>query len=168
VLQVSEKDSVPGKRTQNPYDVDANLTSASDTDGKQPSKQNILLVYPFVGGESIELATAPLDLCPGYGTALDETHLKQGDKDLQCLQAAASSGRNHTLMISRDDQSKLLPKTYVNDTIIDFWLQWITRKEYSYKSSLHCFTAHFYSTLLEHGCEGVTGWTMKKGLDMFC
>ncbi len=33
---------------------------------------------------------------------------------------------------------------------------------------MHCFTTHFYSTLLEHGCEGVTRWTTKKGFDIFC
>ncbi len=96
VLQVSEEETAPLKGNQEPYDVDAHHTPAKGIDGKQPSKEKVMLVYPFVGGESIELATASLDLCLGYGTMLDDTHLELGDKELRCLRVVASSGRNHT------------------------------------------------------------------------
>jgi hypothetical protein len=51
MIQESEKASAPGNGTQQPYDIDANQIHASDTDGKQPSKEKILLVYPFVDGK---------------------------------------------------------------------------------------------------------------------
>jgi hypothetical protein len=38
--------------------------------------------FSFVGGQSVELATAPLDLCMGFSTNLDEEHLNL-DKQLQ-------------------------------------------------------------------------------------
>ena len=168
VLQETEKNSASSKAVDQLVDADADHDAGSYTDRKQPSKKDVILVYPFIGGECIELATAPLDLCLGHGTKLDDKHLKLGDTELRNLQKAHSTSSFHTLSFTKLDRSKLLPRTYVNDTIIDFWFRWITRKEYPHKSTVHCFTTHFYTTLLDQGCEGVTRWTTKRGIDIFC
>jgi len=168
LLQDTEKISASSKAVDQVVDADANHDAGSYTDRKQPSKKDVILVYPFIGGECIELATAPLDLCLGHGTKLDDKHLKLGDTELRNLQKAHSTSSFHTLSFTKLDWSKLLPRTYVNDTIIDFWFRWITRKEYPHKSTVHCFTTHFYTTLLDQGCEGVTRWTTKRGIDIFC
>jgi len=82
-------------------------------------EDGILLVYPFVGGLDIELAAASLTeasevLAPG---GIDSSHIKK-------LQHEAAVGRSHYLSINTGDRDRLLPKEYLNDTVVDFWMRW--------------------------------------------
>jgi Ulp1 protease family, C-terminal catalytic domain len=60
---------------------------------------------------------------------------------------------------------RLEPGIYLNDTLIDFWLQWIWRN--CDKSNIHYFTTLFFTTLEKKGTDGVSRWTEKRGVDVF-
>jgi Ulp1 protease family, C-terminal catalytic domain len=60
---------------------------------------------------------------------------------------------------------RLGPGVYLNDTLIDFWLQWIWRN--CEKSNIHYFTTLFFTTLEKKGAVGVSRWTEKRGVDIF-
>jgi Ulp1 family protease len=66
-----------------------------------------------------------------------------------------------------EDQAKIKDGQFWNDNLIDLWMRWISRKESSSQSAVNFFTAHFYSTLVRDGVDGVSKWTTKKGIDIF-
>jgi Ulp1 family protease len=104
---------------------------------------------------AIERAATDLQLCMGYSTSLDEAHSVKNELQLMKIQRSASSGKSHFLTLIKEDQDQLQPGKYLNDTIVEFWMQWISRKEAMSRSSVHFFTSHFYTTLLNDRVEGV-------------
>lgn len=86
--------------------------------------EDILLVYPFNGDAAeIEKSAEGLteargrDFVPDYA-ALTVT----GDADND--DSAKFSGRGHYMTIRVADYERLEPEEYLNDTLIDFWMQW--------------------------------------------
>ena len=43
----------------------------------------------------------------------------------------------------------------------------ITRKSDPLDNSVHCFSSHFFTTLVDKGAAGVQKWTAKKGINVF-
>eukprot|EP00814_Leptocylindrus_danicus_P021932 CAMPEP_0116004258 /NCGR_PEP_ID=MMETSP0321-20121206/502_1 /TAXON_ID=163516 /ORGANISM="Leptocylindrus danicus var. danicus, Strain B650" /LENGTH=1022 /DNA_ID=CAMNT_0003472539 /DNA_START=186 /DNA_END=3255 /DNA_ORIENTATION=- len=76
------------------------------------------------------------------------------------------STRSHFLTIRNEDLERLEQGEFLNDTLVDFWMQWIWRKEPA-ESKVHFFTSHFFTTLQENDVQGVSSWTVKKGIDIF-
>jgi sentrin-specific protease 7 len=57
---------------------------------------------------------------------------------------------------------------FLNDTLLDFWLIWITRNESEKDFVIYVFNAKFYTKMLEEdGVKKVTNWTTKWDLDIF-
>ncbi len=56
---------------------------------------------------------------------------------------------------------------FVNDNVVDFWMRWVTRKEFPTESSVHIFSSHFYTQLRTKGYDAVTTWTSNRGINIF-
>ncbi len=148
-------------------DGNKDVVNAESTSVNSQRKDYELLNYPFVGGFEIEKATKVLCLCRGTGKALDEKHSSREEIQLLQLHQAASNGQNTQVTLYKCDRETLRHGTYINDNLIDFWMCWSTRKESKFKSCVHIFSTHAYSTLVNDGVGGVSRWTTRKGLDIF-
>jgi hypothetical protein len=113
---------------------------------KPPVKEDILLVYPFLDGEAIEKAAQWL--------LLYEERQCTASFLLQ-LQQQKCHPRNVLLIISKKDHECLNPGKWLNDILIDFWMQWITWMELQPDSLIHIFTTHFYTKLSTEEVESV-------------
>eukprot|EP00586_Coscinodiscus_wailesii_P008142 CAMPEP_0172521924 /NCGR_PEP_ID=MMETSP1066-20121228/292848_1 /TAXON_ID=671091 /ORGANISM="Coscinodiscus wailesii, Strain CCMP2513" /LENGTH=710 /DNA_ID=CAMNT_0013304887 /DNA_START=982 /DNA_END=3114 /DNA_ORIENTATION=- len=149
-------------------------------DAKQDGDSSrLLLVFPFtVDKELMEDAAKELNEPRGYFVGQDEQNekgvseaLDTSEETMANCSTSAESGANkvrkHYLTIRGDDYNRLDPYEYLNDTLIDFWMQWIWRHENPAQSKVHFFTSHFYTTLLEDGVDAVSSWTRKKCIDVF-
>jgi hypothetical protein len=77
-------------------------------------RQDVLLVFLFLGGDNVEKASVGLPLCDtGDDFTCSQLITNQLDK---------SVGRNHLQSITQFDCDSLKEATYVNDVIVDFWL----------------------------------------------
>jgi Ulp1 family protease len=54
----------------------------------------------------------------------------------------------------------------LNDNLIDFWMQLITRMEFQPDSSIHVCTTHFYTKLEDEGVNSILRWAATKGIDV--
>jgi len=80
----------------------------------------------------------------------------------------ASPSRTHYVSIRQDDKDRLCPGQFLNDSLVDFWMRWISRGEPQGKDSdVHFFTSHFMTTLKKDGPKAVYSWTAKKNIDVF-
>jgi len=76
--------------------------------------------------------------------------------------------RTHYVTIRKDDVERLNPMEFLNDSLVDFWMRWISRGEsQKLNSPVHFFTSHFMSTLKDDGPEAVSSWTAKKNINIF-
>jgi Ulp1 family protease len=94
-------------------------------------------------------------------------HAARDEDTLTRLQQYASRGRQHIVLVFHCDREKVNDGQYWNDNLIDLWIRWTTWKESTSQSAAHFFSTHFYTTLLNEGVEGVSKWTMNKGIDVF-
>lgn len=84
-------------------------------------EEDVVLVYPFAGDKtSIERASSGLEVLGNFG--------RDSDSELVLLDQAekeeSGGSRGHTLTISVGDCKRLAPGTFLNDTLIDFFMQW--------------------------------------------
>jgi hypothetical protein len=99
---------------------------------------DVLLVYPFVYSTEIEKAAMQLSLC-AYRPNISTDYVK-----LQCEKVVR---RNHIVTIIRHDWNSLQGQSFVNDSIIEFWLLWIGRHVSLQDSDILILGTHFYSQL---------------------
>jgi hypothetical protein len=114
----------------------------------QPGKDDVLFVYPFVGVQAIENATIELFLfqdCLSMPTVL-----------LQ-LQKQACEPKKSFVTVIKHDREWFCDGGWLNDNIINFWLQWVTRMESHPDSSIHTMITFFYTKL-----ESILHWTTKN------
>jgi Ulp1 family protease len=143
----------PSKRKKNPF-------------SSSKEKDEILLVYPFPEEQSkIEEAAIGLTL---FSTKSDSKRkeekkfLTPSDTPLEPRQ------RMHSVTIRVQDYDRLESEVWLNDSLVDLFMLWISRDiDDIYSSQHHIFTSHFYSTLTRKGVAGVTSWTAKKDIDIF-
>jgi len=95
----------------------SSIVKSTTTTDISKAKQQVILIYPFVGGERIEKAAKDLKL-----SAYNERVLCLDQ--LTAQQVEASTGRAHILTITVEDRDKLNPGEFLNDTLIDFWMRW--------------------------------------------
>jgi len=67
--------------------------------------------------------------------------------------------------IRSSDRDRLAPGEFLNDSIIDLWLRFISSNNNN--STCHFFTSHFYTMLKGKGPESVRKWSTAKNLDVF-
>ena len=91
-----------------------------NTKRKVHDSEKVLLVFPF-SDEGIDLEVAAVDL--KEASRLDTSFVPQtkncvnhGEKQIQ--------ERSHYLTIRNEDFARLEPGEFLNDTLIDFWMQW--------------------------------------------
>jgi sentrin-specific protease 1 len=58
------------------------------------------------------------------------------------------------ITIAIDDIRRLGPRTWLNDVVVDYYLNLITTED----KSVYCFTSYFYTSVLKHGINGVLNW----------
>ncbi len=126
----SAADKVPRAliSTHKPYHVQDSLcttgTTSPSTEAESPAVPVlVLLQYPFVGGGRIEKAAEGLKHCKGLTSSEEELHDISEEKILQLQQEA--TGRGRFIRITTVDRNEHLEeRKWLNDTIVDFWMQW--------------------------------------------
>lgn len=118
--------------------------------------EGALFTDPFLGGEYVESATKFLTLCD-YCSA--HSHTQQ-----ITYQLGKSVGRVWKEAIHQFDIDILKPCTYVNDTVINFWMLWITRYDVGDSSTVLMLNSHFYNKLCDTGVESVRRWSNRVDL----
>ena len=92
--------------------------------------------YPFLGGTLIEQATNVL--CYGQEKSVLAPH------QIMKLQEEKCHPKKIWIKVTLQDYKRLQPEVYLNDTVLDFWLNWITRNE-SEKDSIFLFSTHNFT-----------------------
>eukprot|EP00977_Amphora_coffeiformis_P006932 scaffold1511_cov170-Amphora_coffeaeformis.AAC.3 len=127
--------------------------------------EDVVLVYPFPGDKiAMEKAADGLVELSRFGLCNSPASTFPVDSEKE---EESSGTRTHCLTISVKDCNRLAPETYLNDTLIDFFMKWMTRNDAPDTSPCHYFSTHFYSKLCKEGPEGVQKWTERKGIDVF-
>lgn len=147
----------------------------------------ILLVYPFEGDKNsldaaanglLELGwqeslVAKADLVESkgdikLGPSPSSTSTTDNGSAENALTTTQNGQRTHFIEIRVEDYEKLDTGEWLNDSLVDMWMQWISRHIACKQSSnVHFFTSHFYTTLASEGAEGVRSWTAKKNINIF-
>eukprot|EP00804_Cyclotella_cryptica_P023147 CCRYP_000358-RA/>CCRYP_000358-RA protein AED:0.01 eAED:0.01 QI:1097/1/1/1/0.75/0.66/9/214/1028 len=149
-------------------------TRSRGTNKALSSENKLLVVYPFKVEEEIlqsisskltELSGHRLGVAEATESASETDDLDEGNDDgnEQEGQARDTSTRTHYLTIREDDKERLQPGQFLNDTLVDFWMSWISRnKSHRDSNDVHFFTSHFLTTLEDEGPRGVASWTLRK------
>ncbi|KAL3903413.1 MAG: hypothetical protein SGILL_010456, partial [Bacillariaceae sp.] len=128
--------------------------------------EDIILVYPFTKDDSVlqEAATGLPDFLvePSDNIAIAAASKKNSTA------LSTNRQRSHAVTIRVQDYGRLQPLTWLNDSLVDFYMLWISRgMENLQESDVHFFTSHFFTTLSKNGPAAVTSWTSKKNIDIF-
>ena len=85
------------------------------------------------------------------------------------ITANVSHGKKnfHTIKIQGKDYDKLAPGKYLNDTLIDFWINWLIYRMCNISDQVHVFPSQFYTKLEQEGVESVMSWTASRKIDIF-
>jgi hypothetical protein len=110
-----------------------------------------LLVYPFIAGNLMEVA--------GKGLLLGEDPVNCSSAHLLQLQQEKASQKKHFVTMQQEVIDRLQTGQYLNNCIIDFWMQWITRKEPMEENWIHIFNTQFFTALNDFGVDHVLQWT---------
>ena len=70
------------------------------------------------------------------------------------------------ISIRNKDVDRLKNGEWLNDSLIDFWNQWISRNK-GLDSMILLFTTHFVENLTKHGPQFVRTWTTKREREIF-
>jgi hypothetical protein len=145
----------------------------------------ILVVYPFgVGMNKMEAAADGLEelswseIPEGENQeSAESTNDKKSepgtlgtcDESSEHISTTMQTGqRSNFVEIRVEDYEKLDTGQWLNDSLVDMWMQWISRHTTCKQSSnFHFFTSHFYTTLASEGVNGVRSWTAKKNINIF-
>eukprot|EP00985_Skeletonema_marinoi_P016788 scaffold9065_cov239-Skeletonema_marinoi.AAC.1 len=146
---------------------------------KSNTSEKPLLVFPFNADEE-EFCTAASNLNElrlarqePASAASGRESVQPQDSDLDDPQVdnenekVKGSARTHYITIREDDIERLAPGEFLNDTLVDFWMKWISGAPNNPDSDVHIFTSHFMSTLWSDGAKAVSSWTAKKKIDIF-
>jgi Ulp1 protease family, C-terminal catalytic domain len=130
------------------------------------AKDDILFVYPFGEERSkIEEAAQGLEI---FSAKPHGNENAEGTASSTSSNSVGFRQRSHFITIRIEDYDRLESEVWLNDSLVDFFMLWISRDIHNiHASDVHFFTSHFYSTLTKKGSEGVTTWTAKKNIDIF-
>eukprot|EP00547_Thalassionema_nitzschioides_P008249 CAMPEP_0194224716 /NCGR_PEP_ID=MMETSP0156-20130528/38017_1 /TAXON_ID=33649 /ORGANISM="Thalassionema nitzschioides, Strain L26-B" /LENGTH=1183 /DNA_ID=CAMNT_0038956397 /DNA_START=8 /DNA_END=3559 /DNA_ORIENTATION=+ len=146
----------------------SSLRTRSSSRNKNNNSNKTLVVFPFGGGNvclnrATENLTELRQLCELEEQEQDEQVIEEEP----ITESKKAKARSHVLTIREEDAERLEFGEFLNDTLIDFWMQWTMRKEDRGRSPVHIFSSHFYSSLKNDGTAAVASWTAKKNIDIF-
>lgn len=131
-----------------------------------------ILVFPFHAKDS-ELNDASKHLIEANGkltsSEISTFFSKATTEDDVRIEQPQSQrvAKVHTVTIRGEDYDRLSPYEFLNDTLIDFWISWITKRMGETGKDVHVFTTQFFTKLEDEGVSAVSSWTAKKNLDIF-
>ena len=139
---------------------------------KTTSLFDVLLVYPFDLAKLDNVNRTKYDMVSENLIELNGDNLGVsgdiGGIGIKEDRAYAAPGRKAFITLRRDDVNRLKPGIYLNDSLVDFWMRWITRSMPNGKDAkMHTFTTQFMSTLRDNGLDAVKSWTAKKSINVF-
>jgi hypothetical protein len=137
------------------------------TNGK--AKDKILLVYPF-GANQDEINSAATNLRELKHTLVHDVYENGPDKtrSIVSLEKEENDRRTHYVTIRVEDYERLGKQQWLNDSLVDFFMLWISRDSTDFfASDAHFFTSHFFSTLSKKGAKNVESWTARRNIDIF-
>jgi hypothetical protein len=129
-----------------------------------------LLVYPFAGdAEEMESAARGLTEASRSVEVIEKKSNEASDSsnDDDDQGEGKPRKRAHFVSINVEDYDRLEPAEWLNDSLVDLWMQWISRDDTTRDSKFHFCTSHFFSTLASDGPEAVASWTKKKKINIF-
>jgi hypothetical protein len=125
------------------------------SDDNLPTFDDVMFVYPFVGGQAIENAAKGLFLFhDSYCTPSVLMH----------LQKQACQPKKFSVAVTKQDRQRLLDNGWLNDNLINFWLLWVTRMESHPDSTILTMSTYFYSKLANEGVDSAMKWTTKSNV----
>ena len=114
-----------------------------------------LMVYPFEGEkDKIEEAASNFDELSYKGT--------YDSKDTRDKMIRGRMSQVATIRV--EEYAMLEPGIWLNDALVDFWMQWMSRDK---PNDVLVLTTHFQSTLMKEGVAGVKSWMDKKKINIF-
>jgi len=125
----------------NDTQAEAKKRLSSRASMRKMGENKLILVYPFEGNDKeIDRASEgliiPNDDMQGYSDKIDEERNVRSNGNLKKhiesfateksldVKPLSSYDRKHYLTITSEDMDRLESGEYLNDTIIDFWMQW--------------------------------------------
>jgi len=135
--------------------------------GKKSGAENkLLLVYPLKVDETVLVeASRGLSELGGETLGVHEASNLPGQSQNSPTEAGDNDEGSVRELVIREKDRKLLAGEMFNDTLVDFWMRWISRGENPQNSSVHFFPAQFYGVLHDGGPEAVASWT--ASIDIF-
>jgi Ulp1 family protease len=98
------------------------------------ASNTVMVVFPFGSGDIDtdsaakglkELGCASVvDSVPKTSDVKEGTRPTSTDEHDKADWNKKSNSRNHFLTIGEDENKRLLPGGWLNDTLVDFWMQW--------------------------------------------
>ncbi|EJK46535.1 hypothetical protein THAOC_34793 [Thalassiosira oceanica] len=131
---------------------DRESESPQDSRMKDSDHEKLLLVYPFKVDETV-LAEASRGLSELGGETLGVHETNNDPDQSQNVLVPSAEEAEGTNIVIREKDRKLLAGEVLNDTLVDFWMRWISRGENPQNSSVHFFPAQFYRVLEVGGPE---------------
>jgi hypothetical protein len=151
------------------------------------AEDDVLVVYPF-GGDTAEIEKSADGLNEAKGREESSIALLDARNGSVNDDSKKFSGRGHYMTIRVGDYERLEPVEYLNDTLIDFWMQWYVRAHamrslikcfmsilpfshrrftrHADRSKVHLFSSHFYTALRKKSPD-IAKWTRNKGINIF-
>jgi hypothetical protein len=105
---------------------------ASSASWEQPpflegkSDEDVLLVYPFSGSKH-DMEKAADGIFSFFGPEKSTDSNDDSSTKRDSSEEESSNGRSHYLTITAGDCRRLEPGVYLNDTLIDFFMQWYVK-----------------------------------------
>jgi len=69
--------------------------------------------------------------------------------------------------LSKHDLCSLLPRQWLNDEVINYYMMMLNERCVRQKKKYFCFSTFFYTMYIENGYDRVKRWTTRKKIDIF-
>jgi len=123
---------------------DKNIINVDELPESNFGKDEIVFIYPFVGGQMLDSAGNNLDLGENAKENISEDMLLELQRS-NCRSNKHS--RRSSIQFRENYCNCLCREAYLNDDITSFWLLWILRREHPNFSCIYPLESHFFSSM---------------------